>query len=954
MHDPVRALFEEIRLLHRQAGEPSSRTIARGLGRGVLSHSTVNAVLRGSRVPHWGPLELVVRALGGDLERFKVLWLDARGAEDAASGTPRVASPSSLVGRRHELRLVQDWIADLAAGRGRAVLVEGEPGVGKSAFLRVAGSEAVAAGCQVFWTACDELSQAFPLLPLLQALDSPRAAGARGRGPVADVFRAESAPGNHVDLVAAATERLLALVDELCTTSSVLLVVDDLQWADAATVRCLGRLVHTARRLPLLVACITRTVPRRGDLRALRRTVDPAGRLSLGGLTEAEVDEFVANVVGGEPSPRLLKLAAEAGGNPLYLTELVNALVRGGTTTDAEGRIDSVLDSPPRSLSAAIANRLEFLPDPVRAVLRTAALQGVGFSVSELAVVSGRPLGALVPLLDEALVAGVLRADGPELAFQHPLIRAALYEEVPAGVRAAWHRDAARRLAEADVPADRVAHQLLPSLDPEHCAIADPWIVRWLMDAGQHLVNRAPRAAISLLRVAVDGLPTGADGRDQLIAMLADALYRAGAAPESVRVASAAIPLVTDTDLLVSLHWTLTQSRAASGRYEDSLAVLERALDAPAVQPHHRARLLVLIARTHALLGRVEAAGQVAAAALAAAVAAGDRWAMCWALAIQTVVLGMEGHSGAALPQFDRALAMAGADPALADLRLLLGINRAATLSNLGRCDDAVRAAEQVRHLAENAGNVVRRLQAQSVLAEVLFQVGRWDDALVEVEDGDEALLEPGAQCTCLSLASLIGLHRGDTAATAHLAAADRYARRLGGRSNDLHTLAHSLVRERAGAPDAALGLLLATLSEAEEEEVALGVLPDAARLAVAVDDSVSGRFVVGRADLLARGSEGPRARAVLTHCRGLVDNDASLLLEAARAYQTSGHLLQRAQALEAAGGAAADAGSLADARAHFTDALFLYSVLHAAWDITRTHSRIRAYGISLNPPGQG
>ncbi|GAA4704269.1 ATP-binding protein [Phytohabitans rumicis] len=951
MRDPIETLFEEIRLLHRRAGEPSTRTIARSLGRGVLSHTTVNAVLRGSRVPHWGPLELVVQALGGDVERFKELWLEARGASDspAAVPPPRMASPASLIGRRQELRLMQDWVTDLTTGQGRAVLVEGAPGIGKSALLRTAASEAVAAGCQVFWTACDELSQAFPLLPLLSTIDSPAAAAGRGRARIADIFRAESAPGNQMDLVAAATERLLALIDELCTASSVLLVVDDLQWADPATVRCLGRLTHTTQRLPLLVAAVTRTVPQRADLRALRRSIEPAARVRLHGLTEAEVTEFVAGTVGGVPGPRLLKLASDAGGNPLYLTELVDALVRGGTVTTDMGQVEFAAGRPPESLSAAIASRLEFLSPLVRTVLRTAALQGVSFSVAELAVVSGKSLGELVPLLNEASDAGVLRDDGHELAFHHPLIRAALYEETSVPTRAAWHRDAARKLAETGASADRVARQLLPSLEAAGGdGPSDEWIVRWLAEVGQSLVNRAPQAAISLLRVAMRGMPAGVRPRDRLTATLADALYRVGDAAEAARVAGDALDHVSDPDLLVSLLWTLTQSRAVHGRHADSLATLESALDSPSIAPRHRARLLVLAARTHCFAGRVDAAGRLADAALATALAANDRWATSWALAAQTVVLGMKGDSAASLPLYDRALALAGGDPALADLRLVLGINRAVALGNLDRHGDAIKAAEQVRQLADDAGNAVRRLQAQSVLSELLFETGQWDDALVETDIERHQSNEPVTLCVSLSLAALIGLHRGDASAAQRLASADRYASRLGDRVLGPYVLAKSLAHERSGAPEAALGVLLATLARTEDVETVVAVLANAARLAVAVGDKATARSAADRAVTVAGRSDMPRRQAILAYCRGLVGNDQALLLQAARYYQVGSQVLPRAQALEAAAAAAADAGDMAAARSHFTNALFLYTVLHADWDLGRVHARIRGYGISL------
>ena len=118
----------------------------------------------------------------------------------------------------------------------------------------------------------------------------------------------------------------------------------------------------------------------------------------------------------------------------------------------------------PDSLPGAIADRLGFVSAPTREVLRAAALLGVEFAITDLTAVLGRTVAALVPALDEARATGVLADSGSGLAFRHPLIREALYAEMPASVRAAWHRDAGHALASAGAAPDRVARQLLRAL----------------------------------------------------------------------------------------------------------------------------------------------------------------------------------------------------------------------------------------------------------------------------------------------------------------------------------------------------------------------------------------------------------------------------------------------------------------------------------------------------------
>ena len=198
-------------------------------------------------------------------------------------------------------------------------------------------------------------------------------------------------------------EQLLALVTEQCAMRPAILVVDDLQWADPASVALWGRLARSARQLPLLLVGTMRPVPQREDLLALRRVAGEAARLELTGLTEAAVADLVAALARGRPDDDLLRLADGAAGNPLYLTELVAALARGsGLTVTEAGAAELAGGSAPGSLSAAIADRLGFVTGPVRDVLRAAALLGTEFAVPDLAIVLGRTVADLIPAVDEA------------------------------------------------------------------------------------------------------------------------------------------------------------------------------------------------------------------------------------------------------------------------------------------------------------------------------------------------------------------------------------------------------------------------------------------------------------------------------------------------------------------------------------------------------------------------
>jgi ATP/maltotriose-dependent transcriptional regulator MalT len=858
---------------------------------------------------------------------------------------------ASPIGRERQVDALRRLVEELTYGRGGAAIVEGEPGIGKTSLARAAVSTTRGTSIQVVWAVCDELSQAFPFLPLIEALRSHPDVPADEHARICDLLRADPGIGNRMDVIPAATEQLLSLVHDVCAKSPTMLVVDDLQWADFATVMTLGRLLRAIDQTRLLVVALNRTVPRRDDLMALRRAIEP-NVLRIESLDDDQTATFVAQLIDGKPGPALLTLAAGAGGNPLYLTELVDVLVRAKALERTDEHVEARPTATPSSLAAAISDRLEFISAPARDVLRIAALLGIDFSVSELAVVSGQRLQDLVPVLDEAILAGVLLENGTDMAFRHPLIRQSLYDGMPAGIRAAWHRDAARALADNGASAERVARQLRPTVEEDTAGkVVDAWVVSWLSAAAPQLVGQAPQVAIPMLRWALNGTAPGNDVYDVLSCRLADALFRVGDPTGATDVAATALMHVRRPDSLVDLHWTLTQCQALAGRSQESLDPLRRALNAPGVGPRHRARLQVLMARVYRSLGRVDAAARVAEEALAAATEADDRFGMGWALFVRTIVHGMQGESEQALPLFERALAVAEGDPALADLRLILQINQASAFGVLDRYEDAIRLGERVRDGAQRAGNVFRLAQAHCVLGELLFDVGKWDDALVEIDLALDVSKDPMVDCAQHGLAATIQLHRGDPDSERHLKAADRFAEKIGARINRPFAMARALQKEQADAPAAALEILLDGLSDrVQESEDTLNMLADAVRLATSLGDISAAEAVVQRSAAMAQASSGPHRRAVAQHCQSLLAGDPKGLLEAADGYRSAGRPLPRAQALEAAALILADRGEISEARDLFTDAYAHYAKLGAEWDLSRTQAAFRNYGIRRGP----
>ncbi len=353
------------------------------------------------------------------------------------------------------------------------------------------------------------------------------------------------------------------------------------------------------------------------------------------------------------------------------------------TVTEA-GAAELAGDSAPGSLSAAIADRLGFVTGPVREVLRAAALLGVDFTVTDLAIVLGRSVADLVRAIDEACAVG--RADRVASAAGVP---------APADQGRAVRRDAGagpgrlaprrrprpgrgRRPGRPGRPAAaagrRRAARSRPGRWTSGCSTGSPAPrTRWSTRHRESPPSSSPgpwparRPARSGTAGCPAGSPTPTTG------------WATPTAAE--QVASLALEYATEPDVVEALHWTLAQCRMLAGPGAEPLAALDRALAAPGISARHRARLMVLAARTHLHLGEVEEAGRVAGSALEAATEAADNWAMAWALHVLTIMTGVQGHPADTLPLFDRALAVTQADAGLSDLRLLLQINQAVTLA---------------------------------------------------------------------------------------------------------------------------------------------------------------------------------------------------------------------------------------------------------------------------------
>jgi DNA-binding CsgD family transcriptional regulator/tetratricopeptide (TPR) repeat protein len=871
----------------------------------------------------------------------------------SAPRTESLAESEYFVGRDDELAVLRNLLTRLAAGVGNAVLVEGEQGVGKSALFRQALGDAEGAGSRLAWGTTDELGQQIPLLLIRECLGaarpvSPEAIEAtRGSGRVG--YRravADLVPSG--DPVLAEMERLLAEVERLCAESPLVLVTEDLQWADEVSLLMWQRLARAVGQLPLLLAGTYRPVLAREGVSSLRHGLLIRGGtvLSLGPLPAKHLPGLVAHVVGARPGPRLAQEVRAAGGNPLYVRELVEALVREGKVTldggVAELAAESALVRVPASLGAVIAERLSALPAETVTVLRWAAVLGQEFRVTDLEMVAGSSAADLAGVLDLAIAMGVVTEVGVKLAFRHGLVRQQLYEGVPPA--RLLHSQAARALAEAGAPVEQVAAQLALAADG-----AAEWVREWLASALPELAYRMPQAAGQLLRGVIAAMPDSDPRWEALQVGLVTVAFLLGQYDEVQQAGRQLLARTRDADRGAEVTWLMSYSLLRAGHPGNAVAALESAVTRPGVNELWSDRLRALQALVLTETRRLDEADKVADRVLADGQRIADPFATGYALHALSQVSFARRDLATALNRIDRALAVIGDSDQTTDLRLMLLANRVAALGLLDRHREAIGAAGQALVIAERAGTS-RLTVIRCSLAHQYFETGQWDDALAELEPAVGS--GPGAGSSLAhGLIALIASYRDDgDLAEEHLGAVSEQNGRAGASASTSHYLhlARAVAAERAGRPGVSVAVLAACLaSDAAMSMPARHLLlPALVRLALAVGDAdTAGAATQAAADEADR-EPLPVKVAVAGHCLGLLTADPAPVLAAAAYHGSAGRPLRCAEALTDAAVLLAGQGGTLSAREPFDEAIGLYRGLEAQWAIRSASARLRGYHI--------
>ncbi len=686
-----------------------------------------------------------------------------------------VSCMRALLDRDVELAELGRQLAAARAGSGRVIVVEGPAGIGKSTLLAAAGRTARMDGATVLRARCSPLEQHAAWGMARQLFEPLRTSPGWDELTVGAAGLAERALATEVeepvlagDAMHSAARGLVWLASNLGERGPAVLVIDDVHWADAPSLRWLALLARSLVELRVGVVCAVRS----GEPAAAPELLAEL----LASVTEPPVRPRALGPVATETLVRERLPAASAGfahgchavsgGNPFLLGALLTQLVADGIAPDDEAaaRLEAFGSE---QVARVIERQLARLPDGAGSLASAVAVLGPGAALRHAAGLARLEFAGAIGAADALRAAGLLE-DGPGLTLAHPLIAGTLYASLPAGERALRHADAAAMLASERADPERIGLHLLHT-EPA-CESATVSILR---DAARRASGRgAPQSAAAYLRRAVaEPPPDAAEDADARLELgLALAAYMQTDAFDLLHeaVTAAITPLQRGAIALSG-----ARALGLSGRFDPAVALCRQALDhAEAYPPELRERLeaeLVCNGLVHAStigesrryvrehrpglsaleLWRVTAAAeamfenQAAAKALALlrpvleqGALAAEPGSLLWSVTAVTLIA--EDELGTALAQCE----------ALIDIARPRGWLMALTHSSMFRAMALVRAGE-IRDAEADARLAFEYKLPVSPAPAMLWCLSFLVDALVEADDlaaADAALTTAGQQ----------------------------------------------------------------------------------------------------------------------------------------------------------------------------------------------------------------
>jgi DNA-binding CsgD family transcriptional regulator len=853
-------------------------------------------------------------------------------------------SPAPVVrGRDAELESIGVQLHRVRSGAGAVVLVEGEPGMGKTRILAEASRMAQRLAFRVGAGAVEPGAGVAELAPLMTALfDGPDPLFERS-----GMRELHSLPEQRYWLL----QDLQAMLERAALKRPLLISLDDLQWGDRGTAAALRALPARLADLPIAWILAFRSERGAAQLHSAIEHLEASGaeRIVLGPLDAAAAAQVAEDVMDAEPDNALLDLVKGAHGNPFLLTELLAGLRDEDLIRVVAGQAELVEARLPRRVGATMRDRLRGLSPSAREAAAVAASLGRRFSFADLGKMLVRPPATLLGPVEELIDSALLVESGDRLAFRHDLTREAVRENVPRSARRAIDRQAADLLLAQGAAPVEVAAQIAASAEP-----GDDEAISILLRAGEALATTDPGAGADLSRRALELAPRDHILRGPLVAQTAVLLHSAGRDDEARSFADGqlrdALPAQQEAEVLLSIAGVFRappDARAAAGR---------QALALPDLPPRLRARHLAALFHNLLVGGRTDEAKAIHAETATAVGASGDpNSAFAFALA-ESVTAYADGRYDDALELTEQA-ARAGIVTTDWARERLAQEWRCETRTVLDHVDDSLRLAANSIAAAQRDRNGWAIRIFEIWRGRQLHQLGQLDDAGAILEgqfspETDERFIGALDAAGIVALGR-IALHQGNR----------RLQERTAGLARGLLEDSTPNFRRQAvwllalqamasGDPTAAHAWLLAL---GEDQRTAVLPLfpidvtdePQLVRIALAAGDDELAEVATAQAEL--RAQRNPRVTTIVAtaaHARGLLTSQIDDLERAANLFAAGPRPLAHARVLEDLGLARATVGAVDAAIEAFDGALALYAEAGASWDTGRVRSLLRAHGV--------
>jgi DNA-binding CsgD family transcriptional regulator len=514
---------------------------------------------------------------------------------------------TTLLERERELRTLDGVLDDASERRGRVALIEAPAGLGKTSLLRAAAETAAERGFRCLRARANDLERDFAygcVRQLLEAAVAPLAGVERERafeGAAAmsrSLFNDAPAPAG-ADSAFSMLHGLYWLLNNLAAEEPLALVVDDLHWADAESLRFLVYLAPRLDGLPVAVLATTR--PGEGDQAQLGRlrTAPEATVVRPAPLSSEATAILCERVLGSGVAPGFAEACREAtGGNPFYLEALLREALELDFPVDSSGA-QRVLGLGPAAVAQAVLLPLSDRPESATALVRAAAVLGDGASLAEAAGLAGLSEEEAAGAGDLLVARGILTPAEP-LEFAHPIVREAVYADIGPRQRARAHAQAASLLHANGASEERIAAQIAEA-PPERNQLRVELLRRV---AAAALARGAPAAATTLLARAL-AEPPDTETRPQVLVELGCAELRLGAS-EAIGHLSDAVESTHEIEPRAAAARQLANALTIGGQADRAVEALENTIDVVEPEDPELALLLEAELSSHAWQASLE------------------------------------------------------------------------------------------------------------------------------------------------------------------------------------------------------------------------------------------------------------------------------------------------------------------------------------------------------------